>query len=184
MASLLILTFAELMVLKQLKNVQYIFLDVDGVLTDGQVLVNEEGEQWRSFNVKDGYAIQYAIKQGLQLFIITGGKSIGIQKRFSGLGVHEVYLNVSDKLSLLEELRSKYDFDYGQCMFIGDDLPDLACMSRVAVAVCPADAAEEIKAVSNYVSIKKGGEGIVREVVEKVLKLQGKWHPDTQTKSV
>src|SRR5690606_25371800 len=172
------------MVLKKLKNIQYIILDVDGVLTDGRVLVNEEGEQWRSFNVKDGYAIQYAIKQGIQVIVITGGMSTGILKRFSGLGVQEVYLNISDKLSLLKELQMKYEFAYEQCLFIGDDLPDLACMRQVGVAICPADAAEEIKAISHYVSIRKGGDGIVRETIEKVLKLQGKWHADTLTQSI
>lgn len=172
------------MVLKQLKNIEYIFLDVDGVLTDGRVLVNEQGEQWRSFNVKDGYAIQYAIKQGLRVVIITGGKSAGIEKRFLGLGVQDVYLNISDKLSLLKRLQIQYGFDYAQCLFIGDDMPDMECMRQVGVAICPADASEEIKAVSHYVSMKKGGEGVVRETLEKVLKLQDKWHHDTHTRSV
>lgn len=177
-------TFASIMVLTHLKNIKYIFLDVDGVLTDGRILVNEAGEQWRTFHVRDGYAIQYAIKQGLYFFIITGGRSVGIQKRFEGLGVQEVHLNISDKLPLLEKLQGRYGFDYSECLFIGDDLPDLECMRRVGVAICPADAAEEVKKVSHYVSVKKGGEGLVRETLEKVLKLQGKWHIDSQTTSI
>src|SRR5690606_27046494 len=116
---------------------------------------------------KDGYAIQYAFKQGIKVIVITGGRSTGILKRFSGLGVQEVYLNISDKLSLLKELQMKYEFAYEQCLFIGDDLPDLACMRQVGVATCPADAAEEIKAISHHVSIRKGGDGIVRETIEK-----------------
>jgi 3-deoxy-D-manno-octulosonate 8-phosphate phosphatase (KDO 8-P phosphatase) len=172
------------MVLTQLKGIKYVFLDVDGVLTNGQVLVNEAGEQWRTFYVKDGYAIQYAIKQGLEIFIITGGRSTGIQKRFSGLGVREIHLNISDKLALLEQLKDQYGFNYSECLFIGDDMPDLACMQQVGIAICPADAADEIKRICHYVSVKKGGEGVVRETLEKILKLQGLWHDDTHVKSI
>ncbi|HMR20385.1 MAG TPA: HAD-IIIA family hydrolase [Sphingobacterium sp.] len=172
------------MVLTQLKKIKYIFLDVDGVLTDGRVLVNEEGEQWRTFSVKDGYAIQYAIKQGLRVIIITGARSLGVQKRFEGLGVQDIFLNISDKITLMEQLCEQYGFDYTECLFIGDDIPDLECMRKVGVAICPADAAEEIKKISHYVSTRVGGNGIVRETLEKVLKLQDKWHNDSQTKSV
>lgn len=178
------ITFAGIMILSRFKNIKYVFLDVDGVLTDGRVLVNEQGEQWRTFNVKDGYAIQYAIKQGLHVIIITGGRSIGIQKRFEGLGVKEVFLSISDKLALLEQLQKQYGFDYSECLFIGDDLPDIACMRRVGIAICPTDAVEEIKQISHYVSVRAGGDGIVRETLEKILKLQGKWHVDPQTQSV
>src|SRR5690606_24344240 len=142
-----------------------IILDVDGVLTDGRVLVNEEGEQWRSFNVKDGYAIQYAIKQGIQVIVITGGRSMGILKRFSGLGVQEVYLNISDKLSLLKELQMNYEFAYEECLCIGGDVRDVAGMRQVGEAVCRDDAAEELTAISHDVSIGKGGDCIVSETI-------------------
>ncbi|NGF55042.1 HAD-IIIA family hydrolase [Parapedobacter sp. SGR-10] len=172
------------MFLTTLKNIKYVFLDVDGVLTDGRILVTETGEQLRTFNIKDGYAIQYAIKAGLQICIITGGKSLGVQKRFEALGVKEIHFGVSDKIAVLEDLRNKYGFQNQECLFIGDDLPDLTCMQQVGVTVCPADAAEEIKAISHYVSTRKGGEGIVREILEKILKLQGLWQPDTHIKSI
>ncbi len=172
------------MFLSKLKDINHIFLDVDGVLTNGRILVTEHGEQLRTFNVKDGYAIQYAIKAGLHVFIITGANSLGIQKRFQNLGVQEIHLGVTDKEAVFEQLRSKYAFEYTNCMFIGDDLPDLECMEKAGLAVCPSDAAEEIKNICHYVSTKTGGDGIVREMLEKVLKLQAKWHPDTHIKSL
>jgi len=172
------------MFLTALKNIKYIFLDVDGVLTNGHILVTESGEQLRTFNIKDGYAIQYAIKSGLHVFIITGGKSLGVQKRFEALGVKEVHLGIADKITLFEQLRDKYNFQDHECLFIGDDMPDLPCMRKTGVAVCPADAAEEIKAISHYVSTRPGGEGVVREIIEKIMKLQGLWHNDSQIKSI
>ena len=172
------------MFLTALKTVKYIFLDVDGVLTNGHILTTESGEQLRTFHVKDGYAIQYAIKAGLFIFIITGGKSIGVQKRFEALGVTEIHLGVSDKMTVLEKIQDKYGFQDHESLFIGDDLPDYTCMRKVGVAVCPADAVEEIKTICHYVSTKSGGEGVVRDILEKIMKLQGNWHPDTHIKSL
>jgi len=157
---------------------------VDGVLTNGDILVNEQGEQLRSFNVKDGYAIQYAVKQNVLIFVITGGKSLGVVKRFENLGVQEIHIGVSDKLTLLNTLLLKYDIDRKDVMFIGDDMPDYACMKEVGVAIAPADAIEEIKYLSDYVSTKKGGEGVAREIIEKMLKLQDKWHKDVLVTSI
>src|SRR5690606_18995924 len=173
-----------MMFLTRLKRVKYIFLDVDGVLTNGQILVTETGEQLRTFHVKDGYAIQYAVRAGLFIFIITGGRSLGVQKRFEALGVTEIHLGISDKAAVLEKLRGKYNFQAHECLFIGDDMPDYTCMREVGVAVCPADAVEEIKAICHYVSTKRGGEGVVRDILEKIIKLQGNWHPDTHIKSI
>lgn len=172
------------MVLTKLKNIKCIVLDVDGVLTDGSILANESGEQLRTFNVKDGYAIQYAVKKGLEIFVITGAKSLGVQKRFEGLGVKEVHLGISDKMMLLDQLLDSYGFSFSDLMFIGDDMPDYSCMQLAAVAVAPADAVEDIKKIAHYVSVKKGGEGVVREMVEKVMRLQGIWHADTTIRSV
>ena len=159
-------------------------MDVDGVLTDGAILVNENGEQLRTFNVKDGYAIQYAVKQGLLVFVITGGRSQGVLKRMEGLHVPEIHLGVSDKLSLLEELATRYGLRLADMAFIGDDMPDYSCMQQVGVAIAPADAVEDIKCVSHYVSTKRGGEGVVREIIEKVLRLQDKWHVEVLIKSI
>jgi len=172
------------MIYSTLKNIKCIVLDVDGVLTDGAILVNENGEQLRTFNVKDGYAIQYAAKQGLLIFVITGGHSQGVLKRMEGLHVPEIHLGVSDKLSLLEELATRYNLRLADMAFIGDDMPDYSCMEQVGAAIAPADAVEDIKRISHYVSTKRGGEGIVREIVEKVLRLQDKWHTEVLIKSI
>lgn len=172
------------MIYTTLKTIKCIVLDVDGVLTNGDILVNEQGDQLRTFNVKDGYAIQYAVKQNVLIFIITGAKSLGIQKRFENLGVKEIHLGISDKLTLLITLAQKYNIGFLDILFIGDDMPDFSCMQSVGVAVSPSDAIEEIKKISHYISTKKGGEGVVREIIEKVLKLQDKWHNDVFTKSI
>ncbi|MGN0002347.1 MAG: KdsC family phosphatase [Sphingobacterium composti] len=172
------------MVYTELKKVKCVVLDVDGVLTNGNILVTEEGHQLRTFNVKDGYAIQYAIKQGLDIFVITGARSKGVKVRFDGLGVKETFLGISDKWTLLQDLLSKYNYSLSEVLFIGDDMPDYICMQKVGVAVAPADAVEDIKSVSQYVSKNKGGEGIVREILEKILRLQGKWHNDVLTTSI
>ncbi|GAA4517164.1 MULTISPECIES: KdsC family phosphatase [Sphingobacterium] len=172
------------MIYTKFKTIKCVVLDVDGVLTDGKILVTEEGHQLRTFHVKDGYAIQYAVKQGLTIVVITGAKSLGVKARFEGLGVKETYLGIHDKWSVLEEVMNRYQLAPTEVMFIGDDMPDYLCMQKVGVAVAPADAVEEIKAISHYVSRCKGGEGVVREVLEKILKLQGKWHNDIFVPSV
>lgn len=166
------------MIYTTLKTVKCVVLDVDGVLTNGEILVTEKGEQLRTFNVKDGYAIQYAVKQGLLIFVITGAKSLGVQKRFEALGVREVHIGIIDKLGLLSSLLEKYNISKEEVAFLGDDMPDYACMTYVGSAIAPADAVDDIKKICHYISNKKGGEGIVREILEKILKLQGKWHND------
>lgn len=172
------------MVLEKFAGIKVLFLDVDGVLTDSSVHVTEAGEQLRRFSVKDGYAIQLAIKRGLRVSIISGGRSQGVMHRFRGLGVKHVCLDVADKLSVMHELVHKYEVGMAEVAFMGDDMPDLACMKEVGLALCPQDAAEEIKAVSHYISPKNGGNGCVREVMEKILKLQHKWYDDDKIKSV
>lgn len=172
------------MIYTSLKKVKCVVLDVDGVLTNGNILVTEKGEQLRSFNVKDGYAMQYAVKQGLKVVVITGARSQGVAIRCQGLGASEVHLGISDKLTLLKEYIEKEQLSAEEVMFIGDDMPDYACMQYVGVAVCPADAIEDIKAICQFVSKYRGGEGIVREMIEKTLRLQDKWHIDVFTKSI
>lgn len=172
------------MILKDLAGINAVFLDVDGVLTDGTVQVNELGEQLRTFSIKDGYALQLAVKQGLFVAIITGGNSLGVRKRLEGLGIDAVYMGVSNKLELLQDLLEKHHFTASEVLFMGDDIPDLSCMQAVGIAACPKDAVEEIKQVSSYISPFKGGAGCVRDVLEKILKLQGKWSVDTGLKSI
>lgn len=172
------------MIYTQLKSVKCVVLDVDGVLTNGNILVTEEGNQLRTFNVKDGYAIQYAIKQGIDIFVITGAKSEGVKIRLDGLGVKETFLGISDKITVLKSLLESHNYKMEDILFIGDDIPDYECMQHVGVAVAPADAVEDIKRISHYVSKIKGGEGVVREIVEKMLRLQNKWHVDVLTTSI
>lgn len=172
------------MILQDFSKIKAVFLDVDGVLTDGTVLVTESGEQLRQFSIKDGYAIQLAIKVGLKIVVISGGKSIGVLKRLQGLGVEEVHLGVSNKLALLKEIVLKNSWAVADVAFMGDDIPDYSCMKYVGLALCPQDAAEEIKAISGYVSPKQGGKGCVRDVLEKMLRLKGLWDMETGIKSI
>lgn len=172
------------MIFDDLKKVKAFVLDVDGVLTDGKVLVNEDGDQLRTFNIKDGYVMQLAIKLGYPIIVITGGKSKGVVKRLQGLGIKEIYSGISNKIEKLNEVIESYQLSYDDLLYMGDDMPDLECMKLVAVATCPADSIDEIKSICKYISPKKGGEGAVRDIIEKVLKLQGKWELDSSVKSI
>ncbi|GHE23688.1 KdsC family phosphatase [Sphingobacterium griseoflavum] len=172
------------MILKDFAKIKAVFLDVDGVLTDGSVLVTEDGEQLRRFSIKDGYAIQLAVKVGLAIVVISGGQSQGVFKRLQGLGVLDIHLGISNKLELMKEIIARRDWTKEEVAFMGDDVPDLACMKHVGLALCPQDAVEEVKAVAGYVSPKNGGAGCVRDVLEKVLRLQGLWNMETGIKSM
>jgi len=172
------------MILQEFARIKAIVVDVDGVLTDGTVQVDEHGEQLRTFNVKDGYAMHLAISRGLPIIVISGGKNAGVQRRLEGLGIQEIHLGVADKLALLREILLRFKIELQDVMFIGDDMPDYHCMKAVGIAACPADAVEEIKLISQYVSGKSGGRGVVRELIEKTLKLQNKWFDDSHVKSI
>lgn len=172
------------MIFEKFKQIKAIVLDVDGVLTDGKILVNEAGEQLRSFHVKDGYAMQLAVKRGFLLLVITGGKSQGVLHRLTGLGIQEVHIGVANKVALLDQLLQKYQLSYQDTLFVGDDCPDKQCMELAEIAVAPADAVAEIKAIADYISPINGGQGVVRDIIEKVLRIQGQWFDDTHIKSV
>jgi 3-deoxy-D-manno-octulosonate 8-phosphate phosphatase (KDO 8-P phosphatase) len=163
------------MFLEELKNITTFIFDVDGVLTNGTVFCTESGELLRTFNVKDGYAIQCALKQGFKVCIISGGKGEAMTKRFENLGLTDIYLGVADKLPIFETYVKKHNTAPTEVLYMGDDLPDLPVMKKVALATCPADATEEIKTISHYISPVNGGQGAVRDIIEKVLKVQEKW---------
>lgn len=169
---------------EQFKEVKALVFDVDGVLTNGEVLVTEAGEQLRSFSIKDGYALQLAAKRGYVVAVITGGKSSSIELRLNGLGITDVFLNVRDKSQVLRDWVAKKRVAKSEVLFMGDDIPDLQVMQEVGFACCPADAVEEIKSVSHYISPFFGGKGAVRDVIEKVMKLQNRWDEDTSVKSI
>lgn len=147
-------------------------------MTDGIVLITPGGELLRSMNVKDGYALQLAVRKGYRIIIISGGRCEAVRERFTLLGVEEVHLGVSHKLAVFEELVHQKGVRPEEVLFMGDDIPDYEVMKRVHLAACPADAAEEIKSVSRYVSPFPGGRGCVRDVLEQVMKVQGTWFDD------
>lgn len=158
-----------------LKKITTVILDVDGVLTDGSVLIAQNGEQLRTMHVKDGYALQLAVKKGLRVVIMSGGRSEVLEGRFNYLGVTEVYLGLTHKLAVFETYVKDKNLTADEILYIGDDIPDYEIMSRVGVACCPADAAEEIKKICHYISPFTGGSGCVRDVLEQIMKVQDKW---------
>jgi 3-deoxy-D-manno-octulosonate 8-phosphate phosphatase (KDO 8-P phosphatase) len=160
------------LLLKQIKG--FVF-DVDGVFTDGQVYLFPGNRYVRSINIKDGFAVQHAVKMGFPIAIITGGNSREVKKRFEYLGVKDIYMRSSTKWDDYESFRKKYNFDHENILYMGDDLPDYEIMQRVGLSTCPADAAHEIQDISKYVSDKKGGEGCVRDIIEQVLRVHDKW---------
>jgi len=149
--------------------------DVDGVLTDGTIMITTNGEMYRTMHTKDGYALKSAIDKGYNVCIISGGSNEGVRKRLSSLGITDIHLGAHHKTKTLEAYSLERDICPQGMLYMGDDLPDYEVMQKVGVATCPQDAVPEIKAISNYVSHKKGGKGCVRDVIEQVLKVQGKW---------
>jgi 3-deoxy-D-manno-octulosonate 8-phosphate phosphatase (KDO 8-P phosphatase) len=163
------------MFLQKLKTITTLVFDVDGVLTNGDIIASDSGEFLRTFNIKDGYALQLAVKRGYLICIISGGRGLAMQKRFEGLGITEVFLGVSDKVAIFNSLLTKYDISASEVLYMGDDIPDLKVMQLVGLPTCPSDAVPEIKAISEYVSPYSGGKTAVRDIIEKVLKVQQKW---------
>ena len=155
-----------------------VLFDVDGVLTDGKILITNEGELLRSFDTKDGYAMKCALAQGYKIAIITGGRNQGVEERFKELGVYDIYMGAHYKLDAFQDLLDNYDLDPETILYIGDDVPDIPVMEKVGLGCCPADAVSDVKAMADYVSHKNGGEGCVRELIEQVLRVQGKWRLD------
>jgi len=167
---------------EHLNNITTFIFDVDGVLTDGTVTVTTSGEMLRSMNIKDGYAIKTAVDNGYNMCIISGGSNEGVRLRLQGLGVKDIYLGVHNKTKILNDYLSTHNIDSNNALYMGDDIPDFQVMQLVGLPCCPQDAAPEIKALSNYVSHKNGGKGAVRDVIEQVMKVQGKWNKNFDAK--
>jgi 3-deoxy-D-manno-octulosonate 8-phosphate phosphatase (KDO 8-P phosphatase) len=159
----------------KLTRVKAFIFDVDGVLTDGSVTLMPDGEQVRIMNIKDGYALQLAVKNGYKIAIISGGKSEMVRKRLNGLGIADVYLGAHTKIDQYNEFIATYNIQPEEILYMGDDLPDYDVMKRVGVPTCPNDSAQEIKDISIYISGKKGGKGAVRDVIEQVMRVHDKW---------
>ncbi len=159
-----------------LNHITSFIFDIDGVLTDGTVTVTTSGELLRKMNIKDGYALKTAVDLGYHICIISGGSNDGVRIRLNGLGITDVYLGTHNKIEQLNEFLTKYSIKPEQVLYMGDDLPDYHVMQKVGLPCCPQDAVPEIKSISRYVSHKNGGNGAARDVIEQVLKVQGKWH--------
>ncbi len=161
--------------LEQFANIRTFIFDVDGVMTNSDLLITEDGKLLRKMSVRDGYAIKQALKQRYRVAVITGGKSEGVRERLFNLGITDIYYGIDDKLDAFEEFVSIYEIDPEQILYMGDDLPDYQVMRRVGIPTCPQDACPEIKRLSKYISPYDGGNGCVRDVIEKVLRIRGDW---------
>jgi len=170
-------------VLSLLKHITTFVFDVDGVLTNGTILIMPNGLMARQMNIKDGYALQLAVKKNYHVAVISGGNSAEVQERMQLLGVQDVYMRITDKKTCLEEYMLVNNLRREEVLFMGDDIPDYTVMQHAGIACCPADAAQEIISIAHYISPLKGGEGCARDVIEKVLKLRGDWQVDTHIKS-
>lgn len=163
---------------EDLMNVKAFAFDVDGVLSQQYVPMFPNGEPMRTANIRDGFALQLAVKLGYRIAIITGGKTEAIANRYQSLGIEDVFMGVSEKLPVFNSWLEKHGLSADEVMYMGDDIPDLPVMRVVGLAVAPADAAEEVKAVSKYISDRNGGQGCVRDVVEQVLRVHNHWGND------
>lgn len=159
----------------KLNDIKAFVFDFDGVMTDGSVWTFGDGETVRCGNVKDGYAIQYAVKKGYIVACISGATSQSIANRMSALGVTQCYMGCSKKIDTYNKFLEGNHLSQNQVVVMGDDIPDYEMLQKCGVATCPADAAEEVKQVADYVSLYPGGRGCVRDIIEQVLRLHGKW---------
>jgi len=158
-----------------LSKIKSFIFDIDGVLSPNSIPLSPEGEPMRMVNIKDGFAINLAIKCGYDVAIITGADTENIIKRFSRLGVKHIYMKSSIKINDLNDYMKKTGYTAEQIMYAGDDLPDFHVMKTVGLPIAPADAAHEIKDIAAYISHCDGGHGVGRDVIEQVMKAQGTW---------
>jgi len=161
-----------------LTKIRAIIFDLDGVLSAETISLGVDGTPLRTVNIKDGYAIQLAMKMGLRIAILSGCKIEAVRHRYEGLGMQDIFLGAAVKIQVYEQFLEKYGLKDDEVMFMGDDIPDLEVMRRVGCPVCPADACSEVKTISCYVSQQKGGYGCGRDVIEQTLRAQDKWLSD------
>ncbi|ULQ53924.1 KdsC family phosphatase [Flavihumibacter fluvii] len=169
--------------LERFKEITTFVFDVDGVLTDGTLWIHDDGEMVRRMNIKDGYALQLAIKKGYRILVISGGTSAAVVHRLAKLGVRDVFMQVEQKTGVLQDYCANHHITTSEVLFMGDDIPDYGMMQLAGLACAPADAVAEIKQLAQYISPFAGGHGCVREVIEKVMKLRGDWAIDTSVSS-
>jgi 3-deoxy-D-manno-octulosonate 8-phosphate phosphatase (KDO 8-P phosphatase) len=166
-------------ILKSFQSISCFVFDMDGVLTDGSLLVLPDGLMARRMNIKDGYALQLAVKKGYHVLVISGGNSPEVKERLFKLGITNVWMQVTDKATVLRKWLADNKIAKSELLYMGDDVPDLEVMRLAGLQTCPADAAIDVKNVVDYIAICKGGEGCAREVIEKVMKLRGDWDLET-----
>ncbi|MEY2962985.1 MAG: hypothetical protein RL754_246 [Bacteroidota bacterium] len=164
---------------ERFKDITTVVLDVDGVLTNGEIILMPGCEPVRKMHSKDGYALQLAVRNGIRVAIITGGGSPEVKERLQGVGIKDIYMRASHKMEAYEDLKMCYELKDEEIMYMGDDLPDYDVMKCVGLAAAPQDAAPEIKSIADYVSPVKGGEGCVRDILEQLLKIQNLWGRET-----
>ena len=160
---------------EELRSIRGFVFDVDGVLADSQVILHPSGDMMRTMNTKDGFAMYRAVKEKFPVAIISGAKSESIIERFAGLGITDVYVDSKDKTKDLQKFMSDYKLDPSSILYMGDDIPDIPPMKMVGLPTCPNDAVEEVQGISKYISNLSGGKGCVRDIIEQVLRAQGKW---------
>lgn len=160
---------------EDIARVEAIVLDVDGVMTDGGIIPTPDGDFIRRYNAKDGYAVAAALREGIKVCVISGGRGRMLENRLQMLGVTRMYLNCMDKVAAINEFIADYGLSVDDMIYMGDDIPDLECMRLVGIPVCPADAAMEVVEASRYVSEYCGGHGAVRDIVEQVMRARGIW---------
>ncbi|MFK7749924.1 MAG: KdsC family phosphatase [Kordia sp.] len=158
-----------------LNDITTLIFDVDGVLTDGTVTVTSSGEMLRRMNIKDGYALKAAVKEGYNVCIISGGTNEGVRKRLQGLGITDIYLGAHQKVIQLEEYLTQKNVKLENVLYMGDDIPDIPVLKQVGLSCCPQDSAYEVLEICKYISHVDGGKGAARDVIRQVMKVQGKW---------
>ena len=159
-----------------MNDITTFIFDVDGVLTDGSVHITPTGEMLRTMNIRDGFAMKAAIESGYNVCIISGGSNEGVRTRLKNLGITDIYMATPDKVETFKEYCELYTISPEHVLYMGDDIPDFHVMQLVGLSTCPQDSSPEIKSISTYISHRNGGKGAARDVIEQVMKVQGKWH--------
>ena len=157
------------------KNIQYLVFDVDGVFTNHMILVTDDGHFLRNMSTRDGYAIKRASEAGIKMAVITGGTSIGVEKRLRANGVDIIHSGIHEKGSVLETIMQQEGWPVDQVLYMGDDMLDISCLRMAGVAACPADAIRQVREICDFISPRNGGEDCVRDLVERILESRGQW---------
>lgn len=169
--------------LQRFQKIRTFIFDVDGVLTNGDLLILESGEMARVMNVKDGYALQLALKRAYNIIVVSGSAPSAVQQRLNKLGIRDIYFKVTDKKAFIRQLMEERNLRSEEVLFMGDDLPDLPVFDIAGLPACPADAVDEVQQKAVFISGFNGGRGCVREVIEKVLRINDHWGNESQIAS-